>query len=366
MFGHLPPPYFGPSTGLVSLLHSDFAQHFDVTVIDLTVVRGIGELEEFRITKLFKLAGIVGKELYHLLTRRFDLCCYPISVNRNAFLKDAGLLAVARLFAVPTVLYAHGNNLPDFYEHSTPWVKRVFERTVRQAAGAIVQGECLRFNFEPWLPPERIFVVPAGYEPSKVPPRARGEDGQIRVLYLGAMVREKGVFVILEAATKIAARRPDVRFVFVGAWFRAEQEAAAKQFIADHQLGEQVTLLGPVSNEVKWQTLVDADMLVFPTFYYYETMGGVLLEAMQAGLPVIATRRASIPEIIQDGVQGLLIKEQDPDELAEKILRLADDPALRAKMGAAGRQRFDGYYTHEHYGRRMIGVFDQLVAHRGR
>ena len=60
-------------------------------------------------------------------------------------------------------------------------------------------------------------------------------------------------------------------------------------------------------------------------------------------------------------MHGLLVNEQDPDDLAEKILRLADDPALRAKMGAASRQRFDDYYTHEQYGQRMIGVFEQLA-----
>ena len=70
-------------------------------------------------------------------------------------------------------------------------------------------------------------------------------------------------------------------------------------------------------------------MLVFPTFYYNETMGLVLLEAMQAGLPVIATRRGSIPEIIQDGVNGFLVEEQNAADLADKILRLADDAALR-------------------------------------
>ena len=79
-----------------------------------------------------------------------------------------------------------------------------------------------------------------------------------------------------------------------------------------------------------------ADMLAFPTFYYYETMGTVLLEAMQAGVPVVTTRRASIPEIVHDGEHGLLVNEQDAADLAEKILRLAGDPALRAKMGAAG------------------------------
>ncbi len=366
MIGYLPPPFFGPSTTYVALLRSEFAHRFDVTFMDITVARSVADLERLRVGKLFKMVGFLLRECWLLATHRFDFVCYPPAVNRNAFIKDAALLGLARAFGVPTVLYAHGNNIPDFHDRSAPWLQRLIAHTCRRAAGAIVLGECLRFNFERWLPPENIFVAPTGYLPMDVVPTASKQPGIVTVVYLGQMVREKGVFVLLEAAAKIAARRHDIRFVFMGTWFRPEQERAAKQFISDHQLGQLVTMLGTVSNELKWQTLVNADMLVFPTFYYYETMGAVLPEAMQAGLPVIATRRASIPEIVQDGVQGLLINEQDPDDLAEKILRLTDDPALRAKMGAAGRQRFDSYYTYEHYGRRMIAAFEQLAARRGR
>ncbi|HUI06862.1 MAG TPA: glycosyltransferase family 4 protein [Verrucomicrobiae bacterium] len=360
MVGYLPPPYFGPSTTYTALLRSEFPQRFDVTFLDITVAKSVGDIEKFRVGKLFKMCRFLLRELWLLTTHRFDFACALVSVNRNAFIKDAALLGLARAFGVPTVLYAHGNNIPDFHDRSSPWMQRLIARTCRKAAGAIVLGECLRFNFERWLPQDRIFVVPTGFVPMDVVPKPSKQPGVVTVVYLGLMFRDKGVFVLLEAAAKIAAKRRDIRFVFMGAWFRAEEEAVARQFVADHQLDQQVAFLGRVSNEVKWQTLVNADMLVFPTFYYYETMGAVLPEAMQAGLPVIATRRASIPEIVEEPKYGLLINEQDADDLKEKILRLADDPVLRAKMGAAGRQRFDSYYTHEHYGRRMIGVFEQL------
>jgi glycosyltransferase involved in cell wall biosynthesis len=361
MVGYLPPPYFGPSTTYVSLLRSEFPQRFDVTFLDITVARNLADLERFRPGKLFKMFGFLARECWLLATRRFDFACALVSVNRNAFIKDAAILGLARLFGVPTVLYAHGNNIPDFHDRSAPWMQRLIAQTCRKAAAAIVLGESLRFNFDRWLSANRIFSVPTGFVPMDKIPIAEKKPGLITVVYLGMIERTKGVFVLLEAAAKIATQRRDIQFVFAGSWFRATEETAARQFIADHQLTDLVSFLGPVVNEVKWQTLVNADLLAFPTFYYYETMGAVLLEAMQAGLPVIATRRASIPEIIQEGEQGLLINEQDPADLAEKILHLADDPAMRARMGVAGRKRFDSYYTHEHYGRRMIGVFEQLA-----
>src|SRR5205814_950053 len=106
------------------------------------------------------------------------------------------------------------------------------------------------------------------------------------------------------------------------------------------------------------------DILAFPTFYCYETFGFVLLEAMQAGLPVVTTRRAAIPEIIEENVNGVFVKEQDAADLADKILQLIDDPALRTRMGEANRTRFKNFYTHEHYGQRMIAVFETLASNR--
>lgn len=370
MFGYLPPPYFGPSVTYQALLHSEFPQRFDVTFVDITVSRSIGDIERFRVGKVFKMLGFLGRELWLLVTHRFDFCFCPVSVNRNAFVRDALLLGLARSFGVPTVLYAHGNNIPDFHDRATPRVQRLIACTCRRAAGAIVLGESLRFNFERWLPAEKIFVVPTGIEPQAVVLTPHRRADGITVLYLGNLVREKGVFVLLQAAAVIVGQRRNVQFVFAGHWFRREDETAATEFVARHQLESSVRFVGPVAGDTKWQTLAIADILAFPTFYYYETMGLVLLEAMQVGLPVIATSRASIPEIIQDGVNGLLVREQDPKDLAEKILQLADDPGLRGRMAQANREKFKNFYTHEYYGRRMIAVFEALstqmsVSQRG-
>ena len=361
MFGYLPPPYFGPSVTYQALMRSEFSRRFDVTLVDITVAGNVADLERFRIAKLFKVFGVLLRSVGLMATQRFDFCCCPISVNRNAFLKDALLLQLARFFRVPTVLYAHGNNLPDFFDRSSPLVKKLIGRTFRKAAAAIVLGERLRFNFEPWLPREKIFVVPTGIEPLDALPEPVKRSSVITVLYLGNLIREKGVFVLLEAARIVAAKRGDIRFVFGGAWFLADDEREAKEFVAQNKLKETVEFIGPVSGPAKWRLVFGSDILAFPTFYYYETMGLVVLEAMQAGLPVVTTRRASLPEIIEDGVNGLLVEEQNAVDLAEKILNLVGDSALRQRMGEANHKKFTSFYTHEQYGQRMSEVFQVLA-----
>ena len=364
MFGYLPPPYFGPSVAYRALMHSEFPQRFEIAFVDITVSRSIGDIERFRVGKIINLLGLFLRELWLLTTHRFDFCCCPVSVNRNAFIRDAALLGLARVFSVPTVLYAHGNNIPDFCDHAGQWMQRLIARTCRDATGAIVLGDSLRFNFERWLPAERIFVAPIGIEPQPDAPAPQRRSDQVTVLYLGNLVREKGVFVLLESAAAIVGLGKNVQFVFAGHWYRREEELAAQEFVASHQLEAHVRFVGSVVGAAKWQTLANADILAFPTFYYYETMGLVVLEAMQAGVPVVATRRGSLPEIVRDGIDGLLVEEQSATDLAEKILRLADDAALREQMGLSAKQRFQSYYTHLHYGQRMAQVFEQLDLRR--
>ena len=176
LFGYLPPPYFGPSVTYQALLKSEFTSRFDVTFIDISTARNVADVETFRVGKLFRMARIILLEIYYLLTRRFDFCSCPISVNRNAFLRDALFLAIARTFRVPTIVYAHGNNLPDFYDRSSPFMKRVIKTTCSRAVGGIVMGNRLRPNLKRWLPQERIFPATDGvqvYSPMPQPPKDR-------------------------------------------------------------------------------------------------------------------------------------------------------------------------------------------------
>jgi glycosyltransferase involved in cell wall biosynthesis len=365
MFGYLPPPIYGPAITYQALLRSSFPERFDVTFINLNVVRDYRDLEVFRWRKLALLARQIASELYHLASQRFHFVFYPISLNRNAFLKDTLFLAIARIFHVPIVLYGHGNNLPEFRDKSPRWLQRLIDWALRGAAAATVPGKCLRFNFLGHLREDQVFAVPNGIDVPSPLPAVTKQPGRFTVLYLGNLVREKGVFVILDAIPLVKARCPEAHFVFAGAWWSDKDRAAGERLVEERGLSSCVEFTGMVTGDRKWEIVAQGDVLVFPTYFRYETLGQVLLEAMGAGLPVIATRRAAIPEIVEDCVNGLFVAEQDANDLAEKIVKLANDPSLRARMSEANKQKYASTYTVEHYGQRMAAVFDELVARRG-
>ncbi|MGA2139358.1 MAG: glycosyltransferase family 4 protein [Verrucomicrobiia bacterium] len=366
VIGVLPPPYFGPSVTFQALMRSTFPERIDVAFIDQTVSRKVSELERVQLRKLLLLVKMLLQLTGRLVWGRFDYCCLSINANRNAFLKEWLLVRVARLFGVPSVLYAHENGFAEFYKRSTPRIQRLVDDTVSRAAGAIVMGENLRFNFERWLPAEKIFVVGSGIETSEVPQRSVAADHPFTVLFLGNLIREKGVFVLLDAAPKIVAAHPQVRFVFAGDWQVESDRMEAERKIRESKLQERICFAGVVWGERKWQLLADADAFVYPTYYPLEAHPLVVVEALEAGLPVVTTRWAAIPEIIEDGVNGLLASPRDVEDLAEKVLRIIRDPAMRARMSGANRRRFQDFYTHEHYGNRMIDVFETLAAQRDR
>ena len=366
VFGYLPPPIYGPAITYQALLRSSFPDRFDVTFINLNVVRDFRELQVFNWRKLVLLCRHIGLEFWHLLSQRFDFVFYPVSLNRNAFLKDALLLSIARAFRVSVVLYGHGNGLPEFRRQSPRWLQRLIDKTIRGAVAATVPGRALRFNFLNHLGEDQVFAVPNGIEVPTPLPAVTKPPRRFTVLYLGNLVREKGVFLILDAIGRVRARRPDAHFVFAGAWWREDDRLEAERLVRERELASCVEFTGLVTGNRKWEIVAGSDVLVFPTYYQYETLGQVLLEAMGAGLPVITTRRAAIPEIVEEGVNGLFVAEQDAADLAEKIVTLANDPALRERMSAANRQKYADFYTIEHYGQRMAAVFERLLASRKR
>ncbi len=365
VIGYLPPPYFGPSVTFQALMRSTFPERIDVAFIDQSVSRKVGELERMQLRKLLLLARMLLQLIGRLVRRKFDYCCLSISANRNAFLKERLFIRVARLFGVPSVLYSHGNGFLDLYNESTPRMQRVIDDTVSRTGGAIVMGENLRFNFERWLPAEKIFVVGSGIEASELPRRSVAADHPFTVLFLGNLIREKGVFVLLDAAPKIIAAHPHVQFIFAGDWLAESDRLDAERKIQGLGIQKHISFAGVVWGERKAQLLVDADAFAYPTYYPMEAHPLVIVEALEAGLPVVTTRWAAIPEIIEDGVNGLLVKTQDADDLAEKIAQVIRDSALRERISRANRRRFEDFYTHEHYGNRMIDVFETLTGRHG-
>ena len=123
-----------------------------------------------------------------------------------------------------------------------------------------------------------------------------------------------------------------------------------------------VVSLGVVQGEDKARALAQADIFALPTKYALEGQPLAILEAMAEGLPVVATPRAAIPDMVVDGVTGFLVPEGDIHALAFALGRLAEDADLRTRLGRAGRERFLARFTREQCVMRVIREFEDALV----
>lgn len=202
---------------------------------------------------------------------------------------------------------------------------------------------------------------------SKVPVARTGKENTIRILYVGRISPEKGVHVLLEAFATVCRRDPRVtltlvggdwvvpRYMLVGLAEDEETRALARFYPGDYsqalraspsaEVAARITRTGNVLHAETVEHYRQSDIFVFPSIW--EAFGNPVVEAMAAGLPVVATRVGGIVEIVEDGLTGFLVPPADPDALAQGILSLVEDRTLRERMGAAGRGRAARLFSYE-------------------
>ena len=202
------------------------------------------------------------------------------------------------------------------------------------------------------FPRARIRVVPHGvalfsgeHQQNGIREEFRNELGlasdALIVVYAGRLWPGKGLLDLWEAFRACIERHPRAILLLAG---EGEMGAELIRRRAEVPWGAAIQLLGYRDDLPR--ILAAADLFVLPS--HREALGIVLLEAMTAGLPVVATRTGGIPEVVEDGRTGILVPPENPERLAEALLTLLGDASMRQRFGAAGRERLEQHFTLEH------------------
>ncbi len=186
--------------------------------------------------------------------------------------------------------------------------------------------------------------------------------GDVVALCVGRMVPKKGFDVLIRALATPALRERPVFGVMVG---EGDDKAAWQQLALDLGVAERLRWVGNVPKTAIGRYYNMADVLAMPSVSRpADGLNVCVLDAMSCGKPVVGTTVAGNPLAIVNEETGLLIAEQDADALAGALARLADDPALRRRMGAASRARIENELGWPHLARRYIRHFETLAARR--
>ena len=183
----------------------------------------------------------------------------------------------------------------------------------------------------------RLGIIPADHAAAS---RCDTADGRFTLLCVGRLTPAKGQHLLIEAMRRIvAAGRDDIELILAGDGPDAD---SLRTQSAACGLAKHVRFTGALNRDEVRDLYANADAFVLPSFA--EGIPVVLMEAMASGLPCLTTRIAGIPELIEDGRDGMLVPASDVDALVERILALADDAPLRARLGEAARRRVAAEY----------------------
>jgi glycosyltransferase involved in cell wall biosynthesis len=217
--------------------------------------------------------------------------------------------------------------------------------------------------------PSRVTTARRGRDPALLgePGRERRREGRRRlglsdevpvVLNVAAEAPRKDQVTLLTAFEKLCTRRHDAVLLVAGA--RGAASDALDEIEQRSPCGARIRRLG-ARDDVP-DLLAAVDVFAFPS--RWEGLAGALIEAGAMALPIVASDTASNREIVESGVTGLLVPVGDPDAFASAIEQLIDDRALAARLGGAARRQHQSEYLPEHATRRMLDLYEKVVAPR--
>jgi colanic acid/amylovoran biosynthesis glycosyltransferase len=207
---------------------------------------------------------------------------------------------------------------------------------------------------------EKLTVVHCGVDTQALAPRTVGgtpADRPFGVLCVGRLVPVKGQLVLLEAIAEIVRSGHDVKLTLVGAGEMRDALAGASRRLG---IETRVELTGPLGHPDVLHRIRTADVFCLPSFA--EGVPIVLMEAMALGVPVVTTRVMGIPELVEDGVSGLVVSPGTFEALVDAMRRLIDDPGLRHSLGAAGRKRVESDYALATSAEQLRALFEKQLA----
>jgi glycosyltransferase involved in cell wall biosynthesis len=362
--GQTPPPYHGQAVMIEQLVRADLD---DVQLIHVRMAfsTDIDDVGRVRFAKVVQLFWLIARIIYHRFADRVRILYYPpAGPDKIPVLRDIIILLSVRWLFDKTVFHFHIAGVSALYARLPAW-QRWFFRAAYFKPDAAIMLSPLSPDDGRQFQAKRTWFIPNGIPdpyPSDCPLEAQASSPEcrpLRILYVGILRESKGTLTLLDACAELSRREIPFQLDLVGKWESEEFEKRGRQRIAESKLHDRVKFLGVLVGKPKFDAFRRADVLCHPT--HFDTFPTVLLEAMAAGIPVVSTTLSGIPSIVNDGETGFLVAPRDSAAVADRLACFASDSALRRRMGAAGRRKFERELSLPRHLARMREVFQDVV-----
>ncbi|WP_458449196.1 glycosyltransferase [Fibrobacter sp.] len=289
-------------------------------------------------------------------------------------------LGAAKLFRIPLVLNFHGAEL--LLIRKKKWVKPLLKFAIGQAQAVFANSSftagkirALRNVDVEWSPYGTTLETSSasgdGIAPHPV-------NGKFKILFVGRHIERKGICYLIEAAKFLPRDQFEIRIVGVGDLTdKLKSQATQVEALApaglrhdaseterQHDAPAEIVFTGKLSPEALANEYRTANVFTLPAIVDSkgdtEGLGVVLIEAMELGLPVVASNVGGIPDVVVDGVSGILVPEKDPQALANAYKRLAADPELLKQLLDGAQKRIAECFTWGKIVERQIAVYEKI------
>jgi glycosyltransferase involved in cell wall biosynthesis len=278
------------------------------------------------------------------------------SLNARSYWRDMTYAAVAKACGAQVLCQVHGGSTRAFLPRSA-LLAAALRATLRLPDAIVVLSRIELDGCRALVPRQLVVRVPNGVDPvpyANLPRVSAQDDAPLRLVYIGRLSREKGLYELIQALGLTRGQGIQARLTIAGG---GPEKAALQGFAASLGLSDRIHFAGALFGEDKVRLFADADAMVLPS--YSEGLPYALLEAMAAGVPAIITRVGAVPDVMTEGVHGWFVEPRDPQAIARAILQLARDAKKLEQMRAACRARIAGGYTIE----RLADDFCSIYAH---
>ena len=290
-------------------------------------------------------------------------------------------LGAAKLFKIPLVLNFHGAEL--LLIRKKKWVKPLLKFAIGQAQAIFANSsftagkiKALRNVNVEWSPygttlednkDESGVILSETKDPVTIVPHP--VNGKFKILFVGRHIERKGICYLIEAAKYLPRDKFEIRIVGVGDLTEQLKQQAAllderRETKDERTQSASIIFTGKLSPEDLANEYKTANVFTLPAIVDHkgdtEGLGVVLIEAMELGLPIVASNVGGIPDVVVDGESGILVPEKDPVALADAFKRLEADPTLIQKLLAGARKRIEECFTWDGIIERQIEVYKRL------
>lgn len=274
-----------------------------------------------------------------LLWSRFFLTIRKIRpdiIHAQSFMTGIPACVISNLLRIPYIVWGRGSDvyLMDFY------VKISSKLVLKNANAILALTDDMRKKLNS-IYPRDIYVVPNGINLEQfddISSNFPNKAGTKKILFVGRFHPVKGVQYLIMAMKKVYEEIPDARLLLIG---DGEERNKLERLADNLGIRESIDFIGELPHKKIAGFMNHADVFVLPSIS--ESFGMVNLEAMACGLPIVATRVGGIPNVIKNGVNGYLVEAKKPDEIAEKILLLLQNPQLRMEISQRNKEDVKAY-----------------------